>query len=231
MNPRWGVVVAAALGCAYLASAALAAPGEPLRIVVPGGPIAPGERVQLKAVPVGNPLEPERWSRLSGLGLMGSSGLFRAPYVVPEGGATTTVHVSRGPRGSEIVAEATLRLAGGSVPGADSCVGIGQASIPGLGAYTGVVVDTLPEAITIVRAVYPVSARARKIEGSLVVNVLVCRSGSVLDAYPLWPQGAAPEPTLEQAALDAARQWVFKPAMAAGNPVAVWVTIPFSFKL
>lgn len=219
------VLLAAGLVCVL----PMAAPCEPLGIVLPGGSIQPGERVQLKAVPVGNPAEPERWVLLSGLGSLGPTGHFKAPYIVPVGGATATVRVSRGPKGYEVSADATLRLAGGSFPGADSCAGIRQSHLPEPGEY--VQADELPEALKTVQAVYPTSARARKIQGGLVVNVLVCRDGSVIDAYPSWGEGTVPESVLEEAALDAARQWVFKPATVAGSPVAAWVAIPFSFRL
>jgi TonB family protein len=33
----------------------------------------------------------------------------------------------------------------------------------------------------------------------------------------------------DQAAIDAVRQWKFKPAMAKGKPVAVWVAVPVRF--
>jgi TonB family protein len=35
----------------------------------------------------------------------------------------------------------------------------------------------------------------------------------------------------DQAALDAARQFVFKPALSKNRPVDVWVSVPFHFKL
>jgi len=58
--------------------------------------------------------------------------------------------------------------------------------------------------------------------------VLVGRDGRVRDAV------ADPRHSitmLDPAALEAARQWVFKPALANGKPVAVWVAVPFSFRL
>ncbi len=36
---------------------------------------------------------------------------------------------------------------------------------------------------------------------------------------------------LNDAALAAARLWVFKPALVNNQPVAVWTAIPFSFGL
>jgi outer membrane biosynthesis protein TonB len=36
---------------------------------------------------------------------------------------------------------------------------------------------------------------------------------------------------LDSAAAGAVRQWVFKPALSEGEPVAVWVGVPFKFSL
>jgi outer membrane biosynthesis protein TonB len=36
---------------------------------------------------------------------------------------------------------------------------------------------------------------------------------------------------LQSAAVEAALRWVFKPALANGRPVPVWVAIPFRFQM
>jgi protein TonB len=36
---------------------------------------------------------------------------------------------------------------------------------------------------------------------------------------------------LDDAALAAAQEWRFKPAKKNGKPIAVWITIPFRFKI
>ena len=38
-------------------------------------------------------------------------------------------------------------------------------------------------------------------------------------------------PPLDAAAAYAVSQWVFKPALAHGSPVAVWVSVPVKFTL
>jgi len=216
------VTVAASALWISIAGTAVA---DPLHVVVPGGPIAPGERVQLHAVPPPGPADREGWTIVSGPGAMQMGGRFKAPYVVPPGGAVTEVQVCRGPRGAQVCASAELQLREGSFPGADSCAGPGQAGLPNYGE--GVLPDELPEAVTKVPAEYTASARARGIEGVVLVIALVCQSGRVLDAYAL--PYSSPDPALEAAAVDAARQWVFKPALLAGQPLAVWVNIPFRF--
>jgi len=38
-------------------------------------------------------------------------------------------------------------------------------------------------------------------------------------------------PMLDEAAVTAVRQWVFKPALSQNRPVAVWVAVPVRFAL
>jgi TonB family protein len=116
----------------------------------------------------------------------------------------------------------------GSFPGAEDCLGEGQTwGEDGFLSY--VALDELPEAIQHVEPTLPPSYEARGIDGSLVVNVLVCRSGRVIDAYASWPQDATPDRKLEQSAIEAAMQWVFIPGSKGGRPFASWIAIPMRF--
>ncbi len=108
---------------------------EPLHVVVPGGPIAPGERVRLKAEPPPAAAEPERWVVVSGPGNISPDGKFKAPYIVPAAATITVVRVTRGPKESPITATGELRIREGSFPGADSCAGPNQERIPEPGDY------------------------------------------------------------------------------------------------
>jgi periplasmic protein TonB len=42
---------------------------------------------------------------------------------------------------------------------------------------------------------------------------------------------AAGHPALDQAAVEALQRWRFEPARRGRDAIAVWVTIPFQFKL
>lgn len=75
--------------------------------------------------------------------------------------------------------------------------------------------------------VYPELAQMAKIEGTVIVKVLVGKDGKVKDAII----GKGVNGILDQAALDAAKSAVFRPAMQNKKPVAVWVAIPFKFQL
>jgi len=89
-------------------------------------------------------------------------------------------------------------------------------------------VDQLPEPIRRVEPKYPDLAQQAQIEGMVVVNLLVAKDGRVQEVQ-LHP--SIHVPMLDPAALDAARQWMFEPALRGGRPVAVWVAVPFRFRL
>ena len=76
---------------------------------------------------------------------------------------------------------------------------------------------------------YPEIARKAEIEGSVWVKVLVDKSGNVRDAMILKESGA--NAGFEEAALDAAKQTKWKPAMQNKQPVAVWVSYQIKFQL
>ena len=73
---------------------------------------------------------------------------------------------------------------------------------------------------------YPKIAREKKIEGTVVVMVVVDKNGKVKGAKIL---NSIPE--LDEAAIIAANKCKFKPGLEDGKPVELAVTIPFNFKL
>ncbi|MGH7731885.1 MAG: TonB family protein [Candidatus Eiseniibacteriota bacterium] len=93
---------------------------------------------------------------------------------------------------------------------------------PKLGEY--VYVEELPEAVTKVAPIYPEGLKG-DVEGTVLVQALVLEDGSVGDVVVVSSIG----PALDQAAIASIRQWRFKPAMAKGAPVAVWVAVPVRF--
>jgi protein TonB len=87
-------------------------------------------------------------------------------------------------------------------------------------------VDVLPEAIGRVPPEYPTQARVDGVSGTVLVIALISTDGRVIDAFV---RDSIPE--LDRAAMEAVRQWKFKPASTAGKPLAVWVGIPVKFTL
>jgi len=88
--------------------------------------------------------------------------------------------------------------------------------------------DTPPEVVHQVPARYPELARQAQAEGTVMVLVTIDETGRVVDAVV---QASNTIPTLEAAAVAAAKEWLFKPAKQREKPVKVRIAIPFNFKL
>jgi TonB family protein len=99
-----------------------------------------------------------------------------------------------------------------------------DSALPKIGDY--VYVEELPEALTRVPPVYPVEARRTGIEGTVMVQCLALSDGTVGDVRIV-----KSIPGLDEAAAACVRQWRFKPAMAKGQPITVWVAVPVKFTL
>ena len=76
-------------------------------------------------------------------------------------------------------------------------------------------------------AKYPPAAKKEGIEGTVWLKTLVDEEGRVAKVEIQKSEAEV----LNQAAVDAVKQWLFKPAIMKGKPVAVWVSIPFRFVL
>jgi TonB family protein len=88
---------------------------------------------------------------------------------------------------------------------------------------------TLPVPVTEVRPAYTSAALERRIEGIVQVAVLVREDGSVGDATIT--QSLDAEYGLDTNALEAAKQWRFKPGLRDGKPAEVTVTLEMRFTL
>ncbi len=73
---------------------------------------------------------------------------------------------------------------------------------------------------------YPPIAKAARASGAVQVQVTISEDGRVIDA-----QVVNGHPLLRDAALQAARQWVFKPTELSGVPVKVQGVLTFNFTL
>ena len=81
-------------------------------------------------------------------------------------------------------------------------------------------------AIRRVNPVYPPLARAARVSGVVVVEVVVDRAGNVTSARAL-----SGHPLLKEAAVAAATQWKWNPTLLSNVPVQVVGTITFNFTL
>jgi periplasmic protein TonB len=73
---------------------------------------------------------------------------------------------------------------------------------------------------------YPVIAQQARIQGTVIIEAVIGADGRVQSARSL-----KPTPFLEEAALEAVRQWVFTPTKLNGEPVPVVMTVTVDFRL
>jgi protein TonB len=76
------------------------------------------------------------------------------------------------------------------------------------------------------RPIYPDIARLARIEGTVVMEAVLDPSGRVTQLHVI-----KSVPMLDQAALDAVRQWRYTPSVYGGRPVSVLMTITVRFTL
>jgi len=91
-----------------------------------------------------------------------------------------------------------------------------------------VYVERLPEPLKQVKPEYTEIATRAGVQGLVRVKVLVGKDGHVMDAQL---DDKIQIPLLNDAALAAARKWIFTPGTTNGQPVICWVSIPFNFRL
>jgi protein TonB len=77
-----------------------------------------------------------------------------------------------------------------------------------------------------VKPVYPADAQSAKVSGTVIVEATIGADGKVINAKVL-----RSVPKLDQAALDAVKQWEYSPTLLNGKPVPVKMTVTVIFKL
>jgi protein TonB len=83
-----------------------------------------------------------------------------------------------------------------------------------------------PQKIKDVKPVYPAIAQSARVQGVVIIEATIGPNGQVQEAKVL-----RSIPLLDQAALDAVRQWVFTPTLLNGVPVPVIMTVTVNFTL
>jgi periplasmic protein TonB len=96
------------------------------------------------------------------------------------------------------------------------------------GTGTGPVMDydTAPRPIKITRPQYPQEAFVKKVEGTVVVEILIDSQGRVVRARVIQSV-----PLLDAAALQTVYQWIFQPAIKHGRPVPTIAHAPVAFRI
>jgi len=77
-----------------------------------------------------------------------------------------------------------------------------------------------------IKPVYPAIAQSARVQGVVIIEATIGPDGKVKDAKVL-----RSIPLLDQAALDAVKQWEFTPTLLNGVPVPVIMTVTVNFTL
>jgi protein TonB len=83
-----------------------------------------------------------------------------------------------------------------------------------------------PKKIQDKKPVYPQIAQTAKVQGVVIIEATIGKDGSVKDAKILRSVAL-----LDQAAIDAVKQWKFTPTLLNGVPVEVLMTVTVNFTL
>jgi len=81
-------------------------------------------------------------------------------------------------------------------------------------------------AISAPKPLYPPDVKEARIQGTVRMNVIIGKDGTVQDI-----QLVSGHPLLAPPAMDAVRQWVYKPTLLNGNPVEVLTVVDVNFTL
>lgn len=93
-------------------------------------------------------------------------------------------------------------------------------------AFRAGVVVPEPKLVKHVPPQYPEIARQARVQGSVSLDCLISPEGAVVGTRVL--KGI---PLMDQAAIDAVRQWVYEPTVVNGHPAWVVLTVPVRFLL
>ena len=106
---------------------------------------------------------------------------------------------------------------------------IGSANIPKVAAPSRIRVSqgvTEGNLIRKVQPSYPPLAKTARIQGQVILHALISKAGNIENL-----EVVSGHPMLVQSALDAVRQWKYRPYVLNGEPVAVDTTITVNFNL
>jgi TonB family protein len=84
-----------------------------------------------------------------------------------------------------------------------------------------------PMVISRVEPEYPEICRQVGLTGAVNARLWITREGKVRDVVII----KSDSEFFNQAVIDAAKQWIFTPALMNKGPVAVWRAVVFNFKL
>jgi len=158
-----------------------------------------------------------------------ASALRRWTYAPPaDGPIAFQVTFSFKPGADPTTSQATaIPVPGGLAAGTASTAAFGAATSAGPNQPVRVGGQIKPPTqISKVQPVYPLIAQSARVSGVVILEAVIGVDGRVTDARVL-----RSIPLLDQAALDAVRQWVYTPTLMNGVPVPIIMTVTVTFTL
>ena len=160
---------------------------------------------------------------------------FTAPIETPQPQETAQIQPDAGVRPEDQFGSATGSDFGDPLGMEEGVEGGVVGGVPGGvlggvlgGTGTGPVMDydSAPRPLKITRPQYPQEAFVKKIEGTVVVEILIDTQGRVVRARVIQSV-----PLLDAAALQTVYQWLFQPAVKHGRPVPTIAHAPVAFRI
>ena len=102
---------------------------------------------------------------------------------------------------------------------AQSFSGCGDAPFTQTGSITP------PVAIKKVRPLYPELAKRARIQGMLILEAVICKSGEIGEIRII----RSAHPLLDRAAVEAVSLWKYRPALMGGRPISVYLVVTVHF--
>jgi periplasmic protein TonB len=141
---------------------------------------------------------------------------------LPEGGVAYSESTGPGSRGGVGNGSGT-----GIGPGRGPGVGTGEGGGTGGGVYRAGGAVTAPRVLTQVQPDYTADAIERRVQGIVILAIVVRRDGCASDIHVIRPLDAG----LDEQAVRAVAQWRFAPGRLAGSPVDVAATVVVDFTI
>lgn len=173
-------------------------------------------------------------SEISGIAWRFSPGPAPVKPAEPEPAGAETASAPAAPAQSQAATAASQAAASEGAPTTTASTSPGApaeaaAAAPAKPAGPPVVVPANIEAASIVtqtRPVYPPAARAKLIQGEVLLRAIIDKEGKISEVHVLSGDDA-----LSPAAVEAVKQWRYKPMMVDGEPREVDTTITVTFSL
>ena len=155
------------------------------------------------------------------------NGALRTPTKIPE--KVKMVKEEEAPPSTGMMGGVQGGVPGGALSGVIGGIIGSTANLPKVAAPQRIRVSqgvTEGNLLRKVQPTYPPLAKTARIQGSVILNALISKAGNIENLRVM-----SGHPMLVQSALDAVKQWKYKPYILNGEPVEVETTITVNFNL